>query len=212
MYNDRLQPNLGDRYASLGKMRIHLRIPLLSIVLCACAQPRFAPAPDTHFADAAVYRAVLDSMSNQHGAKRPTQLVVIDSTLSPETQDLELDKLPGVDSTAISDFQKRNSESYSLRYLSSSGVSVPVVLVSRQTLQSFLHNGPEPYWNEFYRRYPGSNGSISLSTIGYNAEGDVALLVAEQNCGEFCGTLSNVVVKRERGHWRVVVIQVKVMA
>jgi hypothetical protein len=193
-------------------MRIHVQIPLLSVVLCACAQSRFASTPNSHSADPAVYRAVLDSMSNQRGAKRPTELVVIDSTLTPEPQDLELDRLPGVDSTAISDFQKRNNESHSLRYLSSSGVSVPVVLVSRQTLQSFLHNGPEPYWKEFYRRYPGSNGSISLSTIGYSAEGDVALLVAEQSCGNFCDTVSNVVVRRDRGRWRVAVIQVKVMA
>jgi hypothetical protein len=138
--------------------------------------------------------------------------VVIDSTLTVQSQDLELDKLSEVDSTAISDFQKQNSESRSLRYLASLDFSVPIVLVSRRTLQSFLHNGPEPYWSEFYRRYPGSNGSISFSSIGYTVDGNVAVLVVEHGCGSLCGTLSNVVVKRERGRWRVAVIQIKVIS
>ena len=193
-------------------MRVQMRIPLLSLALCACTQARFASKPDLHSADRGVYGAVLDSMSVPQGRNRPTQLVVIDSTLTVQSQDLELDKLPGVDSTAISDFQKRNRESHSLRYLASPDLSVPIVLVSRQTLQSFLHNGPEPYWTEFYRRYPGSAGSISFSSIGYTVDGNVAVLVVEHGCGSLCGTLSNVVVKRERGRWRIAVIQIKVIS
>ena len=189
-----------------------MRIILLSLALCACAQARFTPKPDLHSADPAVYRAVLDSMSAPQGAKRLTQLVVIDSTFTVQPQDLEWDKLPGVDSVAISDLEKRNSESYSLESLSSRDLSIPIVLVSRQTLDSFLHNGPEPYWREFYRRYPGSNGSISFSSIGYSADGNVALLVVDQSCATFCGALSNVVVKRKRGGWRVAVIQIRIVS
>jgi hypothetical protein len=189
-----------------------LRIALLSLALCACTQARFASKPDPHLADPAVYRAVLDTMSAPQGAKRPTQLVVIDSTFTIQPQDLELDKVPGADSAALSDFQKGNSKSHSLSYLSAPALSVPIVLVSRQTLDSFLHNGPEPYWSEFYRRYPGSNGSISFSSIGYSADGNVALLVAEHSCATLCGELSNVVVKRERGRWRVAVIQIKIVS
>jgi hypothetical protein len=190
-----------------------MRIPLLSLALCACAQGGFASKADPHSADPAVYRAVLDSMSVSQGGNRATQLVVIDSTLTVQSQDIgEFYKLPGVDSAAVSDFQKRNGEPHSLRYLSSPDLSLPIVLVSRQTLQSFLHNGPEPYWREFYRRYPGSNGSISFSTIGYGADGNVALLVAERGCGSLCGALSNVVVKRERARWRVAVIKITVMS
>jgi hypothetical protein len=185
-----------------------MRIPLLSLALFACTNARLASNPDQR-SDPAVYRAVLDSMSLLQG-KPPTQLVVIDSTLTVQSQDLDLDKLPGADSTAIADFQKRNSESRSLRYLTSPALSVHIVLVGRQTLQSFLHNGPEPYWREFYRRYRGSNGSIAFSSIGYSVDGNLAVLAVEHSCGSLCGTLSNFVVKRERGRWRVAVIQVKV--
>jgi len=193
-------------------MRIQMRISLLALALSACTQAPLVSKPDLHSADLAVYRAVLDSISVPQGRNRPTQLVVIDSTLTVQPQDLRLNKLPGVDNVAISDFQNRNGNSHSLGYLSSPDRSVPVVLVSRQTLQSFLHNGPEPYWSEFYRRYPGSNGSISFSSIGYSADGNVALLMLEQGCGSLCGALSDVVVRRERGRWRVAVIQIEVIS
>jgi len=191
-------------------MRSPICISLLSIAFCACAQARFASRPDPHFSDPAVYRAVLDSMSAPQTGRRPTQLVVIDSTFTVQAQDLEIEKLPEVDEAAISDFQKRNNETRSVRYLSSLDLSVPVVLVSRHTLESFLHNGPEPYWEEFYRRYPGSNGSISFSSIGYSIDGNLAVLVVDQGCGSFCDALSNVVVKRTLGRWRVTLIQIKV--
>ena len=193
-------------------MRSPIRVSLLSLAFCACTQARFASRTDPQASDPAVYRAVLDSMSVPQGRYRPTQLVVIDSTLTVQAHDLELDKLPEVDKAAISNFQERNHESHSLKYLSAADLSVPVVLVSGQTLQSFLQNGPEPYWEEFYRRYPGSNGSISFSSIGYNTDGSLAVLVVDQGCGSLCGALSNVVVKRALGRWHVTLIQIKVMS
>jgi hypothetical protein len=193
-------------------MRSPIRISLLSLAFCACTQARFASRADPHFSDPAVYRAVLDSMSIPQAWHRPSQLVVIDSTFTVQAQDLELEKVPEVDKSAISDFQERNNESRSLRYLSSLDLSVPVVLVSRHILESFLHNGPEPYWEEFYRRYPGTKGSISFSSIGYSTDGNLAVLVVDQRCGSLCGALSNVVVKRALGRWRVTLIQIKVMS
>src|SRR5688572_21643420 len=103
-------------------------------------------------------------MSATPGRNRPTQLVVIDSTFTVESHDFELSSLPGVDSAAVADFRRRNRESRPLRYLVSSALGVPIVLVSRKTLESFLGDDPEQYWREFYRRYPGSPGSIAFSS------------------------------------------------
>jgi hypothetical protein len=136
----------------------------------------------------------------------------MDSTFTARWDDDAVSSLPGVDSGIVADFQKQNRESHSLKYLSATDLSVPVVLVSRRTLQSFLTNGPEPYWSEFYRRYPGSGGSIGFSSIGYNADGDVALLEVDQGRATMAGATSIVVVKRERGRWRVVVMQVTVVS
>jgi hypothetical protein len=192
-------------------MRVTARTYLFPLAVSACSQPGLAPAPDLHHSDAAVYRAVLDSIANTPG-RRPTQLVVTDSTLTARPEDTDLQKLPEADSAAVSEFQKRNSGSHSLAYLPSLGTQTPIVLVGRQTLDSFLHSGPEAYWAEFYRRYPGSTGSIAFSSIGYNAKGDAAILVLEQGCGSLCGALSNVVVKRVLDRWRVTRIDVKIVS
>jgi len=193
-------------------MRIQLGILVSSLVLSACAQTHRVSGPDAPSADPAVYRVVLDSIAARVRGRRTTQLVAVDSTLTVQPQDLELDKMPGVDSASIVDFEKRNNESRSLRYLSSLNVSVPIVLVTQKSLQSFLHNGPEPYWSEFYRRYPGSNGSIAFSSIGYSGDGNVAVLVVEQACGSLCGALSNVVAKREGARWHVAAIEIKIVS
>ena len=193
-------------------MHIKVRAYGLTAALCACSQSQVAPAPDRHLADTDVYRAVLDSIIKMGVTRRPTQLVVIDSTLSARAELTDLQKLPEADSAAISEFQKRNSDSHSLAYLSSLDIQIPIVLVSRRTLGAFLGKGPEAYWTEFYRTYPGSTGSISFSSIGYNAESDAAILVLEEGCGSLCGALSNVVVKRVFGRWRVTLIEIKIMS
>ena len=193
-------------------MRVNLGTYLLSLTLCACSQAQLGLSPESRPADAAVYRAVLDSIANSQSARRPTQLVVIDSTLTADPGLTELEKVPEAESTAISEFKKRNSDSHSLAYLSSLDTQIPIVLVSRHTLESFLHDSPEAYWAEFYRRYPGSHGSIAFSSVGYNAKGDVALLELETACGTLCGALSNVVVKRVAGRWRVTLIEVKIVS
>jgi len=185
---------------------------LFALALCACSRSQVASAPDPHSPDAAVYRAVLDSIIKQARGRRPTQLVVIDSTIAAQPELTELQNLPEADNAALSEFQKRNAGPHSLDYLSSLNVQIPIVLVSLQTLASFLGNGPEAYWDQFYRRYPGSTGSISFSSIGYNAKGDAAILVIDQGCGSLCGALSNVVVKRVLDRWHVARIEIKIVS
>ena len=53
-------------------------------------------SPDPHSADSAVYRAVLDSVSVLQGGTQLSQLAVIASTFTAQSQDLELDKMLGV--------------------------------------------------------------------------------------------------------------------
>ena len=193
-------------------MCIKVRPYLFALALCACSRSQVALAPDLNSQDAAVYRAVLDTIIKGPHGRRPTQLVVIDSTLTAQPELTELQKLPESDSAALAGFNKRNSATHSLSYLSSLNTQIPIVLVSRQTLASFLGNGPEAYWSEFYHRYPGSTGSISFSAIGYNAKADAAILVLEEGCGSLCGALSNVVVKRVLDQWRVTLIEIKIIS
>jgi hypothetical protein len=143
-------------------------------------------------------------------SSRITQLVVVDSTSTYRLDGFGMatvDRLygiSGIDSAAISDYQARNQQPHSLKLLTGAGLRVPVVLVTSESLRVLPGDDPEKYWDRFYRRFPHSDGSISLSAIGYNAKGDAALLMVSHGCGALCGSGSIVVVRRDDGRWHVV--------
>ncbi len=189
-----------------------MRILLIVIALAGCAHWS-GPPVDVYSEDAAVYRAVLDSMFIPRRPNRITQLVILDSTSTLRRENLVPDvfrglyQLAGVDSAAIDDFATRNLAAHSLKYLPTLGLTFPIVLVPRESLRTLPREDPDKYWDAFYKRYPGSSGSISFSAIGYGANGNTALLMVDQGCGSLCGAGHNVVVKREGGRWRIITFQ-----
>jgi hypothetical protein len=84
---------------------------------------------------------------------------------------------------------------------------MPVVLLDRAALAALSRDNPRRYWTEFDQRYPSTNGIISLSAIGYSADGNRAVLMVDVGCGELCGNGYIVVAKRERGKWYLAKIQ-----
>ena len=123
-----------------------------------------------------------DSMFVPHNSNSVTQLVIVDSTSTyrldgtgAEAVDA-LYRIPGIDSAAVHDYEARNLEPHSLRHLATFGLQLPVVLATRDSLRVVPGEGAEKYWSRFYQRYPHSGGSITLSAIGYNVRGDVAIL------------------------------------
>jgi hypothetical protein len=182
------------------------------VAFAAVAAPAAAQVA-IHSADSAVYRAVLDSMFIPHSVNSITRLVIRDSTSSFQPENpgpdafTDLYRLPEVDSAAVRDFARRNRQPQSLRYLSTLGLRVPVVLINADSLRGLNRTNPDKFWSGFYSRYPGAGGTISLHSIGYGAKGTIAVLIVDQGCGSLCGGGYNIVVKRERGRWRVLAIQ-----
>jgi hypothetical protein len=93
----------------------------------------------------------------------------------------DLYRLPQVDSAAVRDFVRRNREPHSLRYLSTLGLRLPVVLINADSLKGLSGSNPD--------------------------KGTIAVLIVDQGCGSLCGGGYNIVVKREGGRWRVLAIQ-----
>ncbi|HJQ11982.1 MAG TPA: hypothetical protein VJ840_13215 [Gemmatimonadaceae bacterium] len=81
---------------------------------------------------------------------------------------------------------------------------MPVLLLNRGALSGLPREDPDKYWDEFYRRFPGTQGLTSLSAIGYSGDGNRAVLMVDTGCGGLCGMGFIVVVNRERGQWHVV--------
>ena len=195
-------------------MNRHIRdLSFVVLAASACWQQSQLPVGDLPPSDAAVYRAVLDSLFIQPGKNRITQLVIKDSTTVWRRENLiggvieGFFKLPGVDTSAVRDFEARNRDAVPLKELSLLGLKTPVTLVADQALSSLPRQDPDRYWNQFYQRYPGSSGQIALSAVGYGATGNIAILMVSNGCGTLCGSGDMVVLKRTGQVWRIAAIQ-----
>lgn len=187
----------------------------LSVVIflaASCAQQNPAPAADLRSSDLTIYQTVLDSMfvASEGGGLR--QLALRDSTRVLDGQDLartlnnEFFGYP-VDTPAVRDLLTRSREARSLKEVTRLPLRIPVRLVDRQTLSALPQLDLEGYWSEFYKKYPGSNGLIELSTIGYDPNGDLAILMVDRGCGSLCGHGYIVALRRVAGVWRIASIQ-----
>lgn len=58
-------------------------------------------------------------------------------------------------------------------------------------------------WEEFRRRYPMSQGIVSLSLSGIDQENRHAVIYAGVTCGPACGGGSVFLLSRENGEWKV---------
>jgi hypothetical protein len=198
------------------------RLLSLGLILLGCVHRNEDGNGSARSVDLAVYRAVLDSMFVKAAPSRIVQLVVLDKTFvlkRATSVGSEFDafyRLAGADTTAVRDLEALSREAHSLEALARLPLRIPVKLVSVETLKSLLsqppdssiqHLDPDMYWKRFYKQYPGSLGQISLSAIGYSANGDWAILMLDQGCGSLCGNGYMVSVRRTGGEWRIANIQ-----
>lgn len=86
-------------------------------------------------------------------------------------------------------------------------LQMPVLLVNHSSLASLPRPDPDKYWSAFYQKLPGTNGLISVSAIGYSADGNHGVLMVDVGCGGLCGNGYIVVVSRERGEWHIARIE-----
>jgi hypothetical protein len=57
------------------------------------------------------------------------------------------------------------------------------------------------WWGEYYRRFPGSQGVLTLSRVGFNAERTQAPFFFSNQCGGLCGAGRYVVMEKRGSDW-----------
>jgi hypothetical protein len=67
-------------------------------------------------------------------------------------------------------------------------------LVDAKEIEEIFKNGG--WWTDSYKKYPGSQGFLVLSRIGFSANGNQALFYATNSCAGLCGTGTYVVMQR----------------
>lgn len=74
-------------------------------------------------------------------------------------------------------------------------------LVSAENIGSMLKDVSS--WPEYYKKYPGAQGYLALSRVGFSADGKQALFYASNRCGGKCATGSYVVMEKRGSGWKI---------
>jgi hypothetical protein len=173
------------------------------------------PVPYTSAEEYDVYSAIIDKL---HYEDRLRVFVVRDHTApclrNPEwCADKQVgNRFPNLKSETLDDYVYQNRESTALR--ESFKLQRPAAMISNRDLTSLLirtnrtiNFSPLPArkieWGEFYSRYPLSPGVISLSRVGFDSQGQQAL-VYEEILGNSDGAWGRyLVLTKKSGKWMV---------
>jgi hypothetical protein len=79
---------------------------------------------------------------------------------------------------------------------------LPYQLVAARTLDSTIHDIAD--WPQYYKQYPGAQGFLTLSRVGFSLDGEQSLFYVTNHCGGKCATGSFVVAQKRDTKWIVV--------
>jgi hypothetical protein len=152
-----------------------------------------------------VQAAVLDSLFIRDSTRH---VVVGDSTVSGGSHFVDEDyrsalrRLGRLPDGRQKDFEAKRAVE---RRVDSLSIKVPMLRFdapSRAALRAQWRD-PRSYWQEFYRRFPGTPGLIDVSRVGFSRDGRSALVLVEYGSGGLCGGTIYALLELQAGRWRV---------
>ena len=176
-----------------------LLIVILIPVILACSLFTSAPAPsqaEIEKEEQAVYAFFV-------GAGTGTSLLLEETASGIGTDDIQQTKeyvksgLPDLSRDTLNSFVERNQESTPLSPDMQLGVEYE--LLSHEDLAEI---SSQPNWNQVLNeRYPGSNGYLILSRVGFNKSLDQAVIYVGQVAGPLMGSGSYYMLEKQNGEW-----------
>ena len=160
----------------------------------------------------AVYSSLL---SAKYATQKVQRLVIDDYTPSPKRDPFigfiagmtfSGAKRPEVQPETAKDFDAKNKESFALEKKFS--LTLPYVLVSESDLREIFRRDAKGYisegaWRRFYEKYPGAQGIMSLSRVGFNRTKDQALVYVANQSSLLGGSGSFLVLSKRNGKWEI---------
>lgn len=101
---------------------------------------------------------------------------------------------------AFEDFRRRNAARVSLKR--SFTLPTAYVFFSFDEIRKFASH-PQDSFKDFYAKYPGSGGFITLSRVGFNRKRDEALVYSNMVCGVSCQEGKFIVLAKTNAVWKV---------
>jgi hypothetical protein len=108
------------------------------------------------------------------------------------------DSFPEAGAELFADFFSRNEASVSL--VRNFDVEVPVILISKEEITKFFGAGGDG-WNGFHQAYPGAQGILQLSRVGFNAAVNQALIYAGNQSDDLAGAGYVYLMEKRDGIW-----------
>jgi hypothetical protein len=102
--------------------------------------------------------------------------------------------------SALDAYQKVNTHPAFLRHSLHSLIDYR--LVSSAQLKQIIcyHCG---FWPAYYKQFPGSQGLLTFSRVGFSADGAQAFFYYSNRCEGLCGKGEYVFMERHNGHWAI---------
>lgn len=150
----------------------------------------------------AVYSALIPSVYNN------ALIVIEDTTAQPDSGLFSPSEAarfmrnyhPELGDKIWSDFETKNETPFVLERRFA--LSVEYVFISKQEIESIFSKNASG-WEDFYAKYPGSQGILTLSRIGFNEAKDTAVLYAGNQSHWVAGEGNMVLMKKTAGRWTV---------
>jgi hypothetical protein len=147
-----------------------------------------------------VYQAILDTL---FAVNRPGVILIQDSSVKFWSS--RSDVLPAIEADFPEDLLTQlNALSVSVRPSGELGVPAEWRRIPLTQIMGLFHTNPDVGWNNFYSRYPDSQGWLGVTPIAMSQDGKRAIVYYEWHCGSLCGVGSLASIVRDgRGRWRV---------
>ena len=150
----------------------------------------------------AVYRALIEACYIQ----RETQLIVIQDHTGVEMLDLSdqmenlINNFSNLSADMIADFRLKNQQTWLLD--NNLELDIPIRLLSEDEFHQIFTS--QDGWKQFYAQYPGSQGVMTLSRVGFNTKMDKALVYVGNQSYWLAGEGFYLLLALENGHWNVI--------
>jgi hypothetical protein len=108
-------------------------------------------------------------------------------------------EVPSLRVATISNFNRANEKQAQLtrRF----DLPLPYQLVSAEKIGSIVKDAGS--WPEYYKQYPGAQGYMWLSRVGFSPDRKQSLFYIGNSCGGLCATLSYVVMEKNGSAWKM---------
>ena len=191
-------------------MKLYFALPFLIVcfVLVSCSDDNDSSMTDngnqepfviTSEIEYAVYRAVIEEMYVHD--ERKLIVIVGQTFFNPDyvIGAFESPDILNVSPETLDSFQKRNQQPQAI------DCTKLVLSVPCASDEISIKDGEHPrdYWDRFYEKYPGSQGSMSISRVGFNTDGSEALVYVGNYAYDLAGEGFHVLLVRKGDTWVV---------